>query len=134
MLAVHEPAEGSAAATASAAPPAAPAAASNDPKVLLRRLMDSIPTSKDGVWSFSIRWDAYNVSSMADKFRWAAEGALRAGHLHVFALRGSAGLAACILCPVSCVLSCILCPLSSVLCPLSYLPCGAVFAVAQQRR
>eukprot|EP00798_Chlamydomonas_sp_ICE-L_P024965 gene24965-10623_t len=47
---------------------AAPPAASTDPKVQLRRLMDSIPTTKEGVWSYSIRWDAYNQATMSEKF------------------------------------------------------------------
>ena len=37
-------------------------------QVLLRRLMDTIPTSKEGVWSYSIRWDAYDKATMGPKF------------------------------------------------------------------
>ena len=30
--------------------------------------MDTIPTSKEGVWSYPIRWDAYDKGTMGTKF------------------------------------------------------------------
>jgi RNA-binding protein 25 len=34
----------------------------------LRQLMDSIPTNKEGVWFFLIRWDCYDQEAMSSKF------------------------------------------------------------------
>ncbi|GAX74794.1 hypothetical protein CEUSTIGMA_g2241.t1 [Chlamydomonas eustigma] len=49
------------------------AACSGDPalssQAQLRQLMDRIPTSKEGVWDFSIRWEHYDGEIMSSKFR-----------------------------------------------------------------
>jgi len=78
LRAVMEPAAeegGSTAPTNGSVPHAGPVPAQapaqqqqQDPKVLLRKLMDSIPTTKDGVWGYPIQWDAYNPTTMAEKF------------------------------------------------------------------
>ncbi len=54
-----------AAATPAPAAPQPPA----DPKAALKALMDSIPTSKDGVFGYAIKWQHYNAASMGEKFK-----------------------------------------------------------------
>ena len=72
---VHEPdPAGDAAAAAAAAPAPVAAVPVVDQQALLRKLMDNIPTSKDGVWSYSIRWDAYDKDAMGPKFtKWIGQ-------------------------------------------------------------
>ncbi|KXZ56101.1 hypothetical protein GPECTOR_2g983 [Gonium pectorale] len=40
-----------------------------DPKAALKAMMDSIPTSRDGVFSYQIKWSHYNASVMGEKFK-----------------------------------------------------------------
>ncbi len=60
------------AADAAAAQPAQPAAAQPaapvDPKVALRTLMDSIPTVKEGVYGYAIKWSYVN-DAVKERFR-----------------------------------------------------------------
>lgn len=45
---------------------AVPAATSEvDARAVLRQIMDSIPVSKDGVYSYAVKWDAYDTSTVA---------------------------------------------------------------------
>lgn len=39
-----------------------PGSPSNDPKAAVKRLMDGIPTSRDGVFAYPIKWDVYDPS------------------------------------------------------------------------
>ncbi|PNW80034.1 hypothetical protein CHLRE_08g375084v5 [Chlamydomonas reinhardtii] len=44
-----------------------------DPKAALKAMMDTIPTARDGVFSYAIKWDHYNAATMGEKFRgWVA--------------------------------------------------------------
>ena len=43
--------------------------ANEDPKAILRRVADAIPTTRDGVFGYKIKWDAYDLESMAPKLR-----------------------------------------------------------------
>ncbi|GIL79573.1 hypothetical protein Vretimale_12281 [Volvox reticuliferus] len=40
-----------------------------DSKAALKVMMDSIPTSRDGVFSYEIKWSYYNASAMGEKFK-----------------------------------------------------------------
>ncbi|GFR49350.1 hypothetical protein Agub_g11374 [Astrephomene gubernaculifera] len=57
-----------AAAAAAAVVPAVPQPPA-DPKAALKAMMDSIPTSRDGVFSYSIKWSHYNAGAMGEKFK-----------------------------------------------------------------
>lgn len=46
----------------------------DDPKLAMKRLMDSIPTSKDGVFSYPIKWDAYEPATLGPNIsRWVSK-------------------------------------------------------------
>lgn len=46
----------------------------DDPKLAMKRLMDSIPTSKDGVFSYPIKWDAYESATLGPNIsRWVSK-------------------------------------------------------------
>ncbi|GIL52376.1 hypothetical protein Vafri_8264 [Volvox africanus] len=40
-----------------------------DSKAALKAMMDSIPTSREGVFSYEIKWSYYNASAMGEKFK-----------------------------------------------------------------
>ncbi len=50
--------EASAAATA-------PAAAAEDPKAVLRRIMDAIPVSREGVHEYPLKWETWDAPGTA---------------------------------------------------------------------
>ncbi|KAG1677373.1 hypothetical protein FOA52_010752 [Chlamydomonas sp. UWO 241] len=70
LRSVHEAEPGAAAQGAPVVQQARPAVAqpAEDRQAQLRRLMDTIPTSRDGVWSFAIRWEHFDKDSMGSKF------------------------------------------------------------------
>ena len=65
---MHEPDPDPQQEQAAAAAAAAAAVPAEDRQTLLRRLMDTIPTTREGVWSYPIQWDSYNKSTMGAKF------------------------------------------------------------------
>ncbi|EFJ45965.1 hypothetical protein VOLCADRAFT_63199 [Volvox carteri f. nagariensis] len=54
---------------AAAAPLAQAARPPIDSKAALKAMMDSIPTSKEGVFSYPIKWGHYNAAAMGEKFK-----------------------------------------------------------------
>jgi hypothetical protein len=40
-----------------------------DPKTALKAMMDSIPTSREDVFAYQIKWAHYNAAAMGEKFK-----------------------------------------------------------------
>lgn len=50
-----------------------------DPKAAMRRLMDLIPTSKEGVWAYQVKWSAYDPATTGEKVKGWVAAKVRAG-------------------------------------------------------